>query len=228
MNNTSSKKIVNFYIDGFNFYFGLKRITEHKPDWRKFYWLDLVKFCSQFLENNEVLGKVNYFTARPINNEKRKRQNILLNCNRKLYPEKLIVTYGRYASKNVKCKAFGGCKKPYEEPEEKETDVNLAIQMIIDSYEKKCQKMILVSGDTDFVPPLKIIKNKHKHIQTMILFPPGHRSTHLDQICPYNKDLEKQKPKWNKAIMPDKVEFVDGKFYTIPEKWKKKNAVPVQ
>lgn len=118
---------------------------------------------------------------------------------------------------------MGGCKRRYEDPEEKETDVNLAIQMIIDSYEKVCDKMVLISGDTDFVPPLKIIKNNHKHVETMVLFPPGNRSTHLAQISPYNKDLEKQKPKWNKAIMPNEVKFDDGKVFTIPEKWKKQN-----
>jgi len=103
MTKTSSKKVVNFYIDGFNFYFGLKRIIEHKPDWKKFYWLDLVMFCSQFLEENEELGRVIYFTARPKSQEKTKRQNLLMTCNKKLNPEKLQVIYGRYANREVYC-----------------------------------------------------------------------------------------------------------------------------
>ena len=28
-------KKVNFYIDGFNFYFGLKEMCKHKPKWNK-------------------------------------------------------------------------------------------------------------------------------------------------------------------------------------------------
>ncbi len=225
MTTKSSKKKVNFYIDGFNFYFGLRRIALMKPDWRKFYWLDIVKFCSGFLEKNEELGLVTYFTSRPNNREKMLRQNLLLNCNRKLYPTSLRVVYGRYAKKELKCNAIGGCKRIYDDLEEKETDVNLAIQMIIDCYEKSCDKMVLISSDTDFVPPLKIIKDYHKHVETMILFPPaGQHSAHLSQICPHNKDLEKQKPKWNKAILKDQV-TVNGKTYTKPESWNVKKEV---
>jgi len=220
MKETPSKKIVNFYIDGFNFYFGLKRMVKLKPDWKKFYWIDIVKFCDAFLSDNEELGKVTYFTARPKDNQKMIRQNTLMRCNQKLNPKQLEVVYGRYAKKGLKCNASGGCKKSYDSLEEKETDVNLAIQMIIDSYEKVCDKMVLISGDTDFVPPLKEIKKKHKHINTMILFPPGNWSTHLNQICPNNRNLETQKPKWNKSRLPNKVEFEDGKFFDIPEKWK--------
>lgn len=217
--NTIKKKKVNFYIDGFNFYFGLKRIVKIKPDWKKFYWIDLVVFCSGFLKDNEELGKVTYFTSRPRSNEKMIRQNIFLRCNKKLNPETLEIVYGRYANKDLKCNASGGCKRFYSDLEEKETDVNLAIQMIIDSYEKICDKMILISGDTDFIPPLKEIKRNHKHIETMILYPPGKWSTHLNQVCPNYRDLSTQKPKWNKSILPHKVEFEDGKIYNIPEKW---------
>ena len=218
MSEVPEKRIVHFYIDGFNFYFGLRRIADYKPDWRKFYWIDLVKLCSEFLSDNEVLGKVTYFTARPKGRDKMERQNIFLNCNRRLNPELLEVVYGRYSNKELKCNAKGGCRKNYNDLEEKETDVNLAIQMVIDAYDKVCDKMVLISGDTDFVPPLKIIKSRHTHVQTMILFPPGHYSAHLSQICPNNKALEKYKPKWNRAILPDNV-MVEGKTFIKPTSW---------
>jgi uncharacterized LabA/DUF88 family protein len=213
------KKIVNFYIDGFNFYFGLKRIIKNKPDWKKFYWLDIVKFCGEFLETDEELGLVTYFTARPNSKDKTKRQNILMNCNLSLNPKHFKIVYGRYAKKELICLANGGCHYRYDALEEKETDVNLAIQMIDDAYQKSCNKMVLISGDTDFVPPLKMIKNSHKNIETMILFPPGNYSAHLSQICRYNKQLEKFKPKWNRAKLDDIVKS-NGKEYTIPAEWK--------
>lgn len=219
MKSTLPKKKVNFYIDGFNFYFGLKRMVNHRPDWRKFYWIDLVVFCQGFLSQNEELGVVTYFTARPKSKGKMNRQNLLMNCNLKLNPDKLKIVYGRYSKKELRCNALGGCKKVYDDLEEKETDVNLALQMIIDSYESVCDKMVLVSGDTDFVPPLKIIKKYHKHVETMILFPPGHYSSHLSQICPNYKDLEKFKPRWNRARLDEEV-ICDEKVYSIPEKWK--------
>ena len=75
-------KKVNFYIDGFNFYFGLKEMCKHKPDWRKFYWIDIVKLCTEFLNENEEIGEVHYFTARPKNKGKTTRQNMLMSCNK--------------------------------------------------------------------------------------------------------------------------------------------------
>ena len=62
---TGMKKRVSFYVDGFNFYYGLKAMTKSKPDWRKFYWINLVKLFEEFLNEDEELVCVNYFTARP-------------------------------------------------------------------------------------------------------------------------------------------------------------------
>lgn len=36
-------KRVIFYIDGFNFYYGLKRSRKANDQWAKCYWLDFVK-----------------------------------------------------------------------------------------------------------------------------------------------------------------------------------------
>lgn len=220
MEDKKPEKIVNFYIDGFNFYFGLKRIIQHKPDWKKFYWIDFVKLCSEFLVDGEVLGAVTYFTARPMGRSKVNKQNTLLYANKDLNPNIFNSVYGRYAKKDLKCKVNPqGCNKYYEDYEEKETDVNLAIQMVSDAYEKKCSKMVLISGDTDFVPPLRIIKDKHENIKTMILFPAGKQSHQLTQLCDINKSLDKYKPKWNKAIMPEEFK-ANGKTYTIPVDWR--------
>ena len=45
MNAPLSKRKVICYIDGFNFYHGLKQ-----KNWTKFYWLDTVKFIESFLK----------------------------------------------------------------------------------------------------------------------------------------------------------------------------------
>jgi hypothetical protein len=66
------KQRINIYIDGFNFYYGLKHNS-----WRKHYWLDLVKFFEQFVRNDQELNVVYYFTALPKDNEKRDRQDLL-------------------------------------------------------------------------------------------------------------------------------------------------------
>lgn len=77
-----SKKRVTFYIDGFNFYFGLKRTKKADAAWRNFYWIDIVKLCESFLGDGQVLEKVIYFTASPLSPQKNSRQSAFLNANK--------------------------------------------------------------------------------------------------------------------------------------------------
>ena len=55
------KQRVIVYIDGFNFYFGLK----HNAKWKKYYWLDVVKLFESFMRPNQELVAVKYFSAKP-------------------------------------------------------------------------------------------------------------------------------------------------------------------
>ena len=63
---------VIFYIDGFNFYFGLRN---GGSPWKRFYWIDFVKLFESFLKENEQLVCIKYYTARPRMVDKRERQN---------------------------------------------------------------------------------------------------------------------------------------------------------
>jgi len=47
------------YVDGFNLYFGLK-----DKGWQRYYWLNILKLCSNLLVANQILIEVKYFTAR--------------------------------------------------------------------------------------------------------------------------------------------------------------------
>ena len=84
-------KRVTFYIDGFNFYFGLKRTKRIDPAWRKFYWIDIVKLCESFLGEGQILERVIYFTASPLSPQKNSRQSALLNANKLLNGEKFEI-----------------------------------------------------------------------------------------------------------------------------------------
>ena len=213
------KKVI-FYVDGFNFYYGIKDISKHKPDWRKFYWLDLVKFFSQFLLDDEELVEVNYFTARPKNSGKTIRQNMLMSCNKAINGDKLKIHYGKYQDKSMTCRASDGCGKEYMHWEEKQTDVNLAIKIVEDCHNNRCDKVVLVSGDSDFLPPLKLVKNYYTSIDLLTLFPPAKYTNSIVQLGKPWISLENHKPKWNKAILPNEV-VIGGKTYMRPKEWLK-------
>jgi uncharacterized LabA/DUF88 family protein len=221
------KKII-FYIDGFNFYHGLKEAAltiDNNPNsnrWKKFYWIDLVKFCVQFLYPDQQLVFVKYFTARPINTGKRERQNRLMEVNKKLNNDLLQVHYGQYIEKKIKCGA--SCKETFTYPEEKQTDVNIAIAMLEDYITGLCDKTILISADSDLIPPLKAIhrinKRKGGNHEIEVLFPPGRFSSDMNNAPYLQKRLLKgYRAKFNAALLPPDVKVQDG-IISIPPRWK--------
>lgn len=87
-----NKQRVIIYIDGFNFYYGLKTAP-----WKKYYWLDIVKLMEAFLRPNQELIAVKYFSARPTDVGKRKRQDAFFQANKENPKFKLIL--GKYLKK---------------------------------------------------------------------------------------------------------------------------------
>lgn len=53
------KQRVIVYIDGFNFYYGLRKDVR----WKKYYWLDIVKLFEMFMRPNQELVAVKYFSG---------------------------------------------------------------------------------------------------------------------------------------------------------------------
>ena len=211
---------VTFYVDGFNFYYGLKAKKRIDGNWQLAYWIDIVKLFSQFLGPSQTLEKVVYFTASPLNIEKNLRQGALFNANKLLNGSKFELIRGKYLKKTVECP---NCKYAIPRPEEKKTDVNVAIRMIDDCFEDKTDVIVLVSGDSDLLPPLEFIQKKYPLKKIRVYFPPTIFSLDLKNSVKLRNGkivfLENNFKKFLNSIMPDVI-LKDGKTYTIPAKWK--------
>ena len=180
----------------------------------------IVKLFSQFLSPNQILEKVIYFTASPLNQGKSNRQGAFLNANKLLNGSKFEIVRGKYLKKMVECP---NCKFAVPKPEEKKTDVNLAIRMIDDCMENRTDIIVLVSGDSDLLPPLEFIQQKYPQKKIRVYFPPTVLSVDLKNNVKHHHGkivfLENNYNKFVDSIMPDIV-TKDGKTYRIPEKWK--------
>ena len=109
------KKRVTFYIDGFNFYYGIKRSFDADQKWGNAYWINIVKLCEGFLGNDEVLEKVIYFTATPLSTGKSARQSAFLNANKALNKEQFEIVRGKYLEKHYVCPyCTGDISRPEE------------------------------------------------------------------------------------------------------------------
>ena len=211
---------VTFYVDGFNFYYGLRTKKRTDRNWQLAYWIDTVKLFGQFLSPNQTLEKVIYFTASPLNKDKNNRQGAFLNANKLLNENKFEIVRGMYLKKIVECPS---CKYAISRPEEKKTDVNLAIRMISDCVDDKTDVVVLVSGDSDLLPPIEFIQKKYSQKKIRIYFPPTIFSVDLKNNVKAHRGkivfLENNFDKFVNSIMPDIVQK-DGKAYSIPSKWK--------
>lgn len=211
-----SKKRVIVYVDGFNFYYGIR--TFH---WKSFYWLDIVKFFNSFLKGNEELVTVKYFSAVPMDSFKAQNQSVLFQAN-KLNP-KFELILGKYKPKNITCPH---CSSIINSFEEKKTDVNISIGMVNDVVENNCDITVLVSGDSDLLPPLELIKKINPSHKIYIFYPPCRRNYAFYSIANVTKNLEKAHAIFMKSMLPDSIKISGEIELKRPANWITSPKVP--
>jgi len=87
----------------------------------------------------------------------------------------------------------------------------------------KTDIIVLVSGDSDLLPPLEFIRQNYPQKKIRVYFPPSVISVDVKtNVKSHNGKvvfLENNFKKFEDSNMPDTVTR-NGKTYTIPEKWK--------
>lgn len=176
----------------------------------------MVKLCKSFLGENQELCKVIYFTASPLDSNKSSRQSSFLNANKFLNGDKFEIVRGKYIEKPINCP---NCHSNFMRPEEKKTDVNISVRMLEDCIKDKVDTLVLVSADSDLIPPLESIKNNYPDKNIKVYFPPSRYSRDIkDFLYTLRKKpvlLEKNLKRFDDSVMQDSVGS-----YTIPETWK--------
>ncbi len=203
------------YIDGFNFYYGLKNKALKNKSWKKYYWIDLVALFEKMLIDSQYLEELHYFSARPHNIDASKRQDTLF-CANKLNP-KFKLTLGKYLKKSIVCKQCGSEIKTYEE---KETDVRIATQIINDVYSDRCDISIIVSADSDIIPAIEVVRSIKPNHKIFVFFPPLRHSVDLKNICDFNLSLDRFETKFKQSVLPSKVILPSGVELLQPDNWK--------
>jgi len=202
----NKKQKIIVYIDGFNLYYGVRSLGQ-------FYkWLDIGALARSFAKDGNAIIEVKYFTAKLNgNNESVYRQEIYLDAISK-YCTNIQTTYGRF-TKARKCK---NCN--VKNNEEKQTDVNIACEIMRDLYKNNFDIAYLVSGDSDLVAPVKEAANLKKTI--IIAFPPNRSSKELIKIASSYFYIDKNRLK--KCQLPNEIATKRNPLKR-PEKWQKQN-----
>ena len=154
------------YIDGFILYYGAVRGGAHK-------WLNLQQYF-QLLRQDDDIQAIYYFNAL-VDGPARGNQETYF---RALSTLPLVtVVLGKFKLRSVEC-TLVHCNYPgprhFKVPEEKRTDVNIAIQLLDDAYNKRAERFVIVSGDSDLVPAIQLVKSRFPQSQVVVYVPARH------------------------------------------------------
>lgn len=181
----SKLKSAIVYIDGFNFYHGLKG-----KGWNKYLWLDLKLFSKKLLPPKHKLSLVRYFTSRikamPDDPDKVVRQSLYLDA-LTTSGTGVKIEWGNYQVFQSHCRHCDNpvhcphCGEPHIKPNEKKTDVNIAVFMLSDAFESRCDTQILVSGDSDYQNVLCKLRELFPKNELIVAFPPKRKNNQLNK-----------------------------------------------
>ena len=216
---TRKKRATFVYIDGLNLFYRLKKCPHSK-------WLNLGSFVHSILESKRhEIKKIKYFTARVKKSKKdpskTMRQDTYLRAIGQL-PDLEIIP-GQFKMRQVKgvlCDPKGnrtGKRVTIEKYEEKTSDVNLAVHMVGDGHSDKYDCAVLVSNDSDLVPPLAYVKEELKKT-VMVISPYKVVNADLRKASSFCKAIPTGSI-FKKNQFPNILETQSGKIH-CPEKWR--------
>lgn len=211
------------YIDGYNLFYGLLKGTSYK-------WLDPTRLVSALLRDDHELVSVKYFTSPvktyPHDTSALDRQKVYIQALTTL--PNVEVIQGFYRKDAVlmpvheeECKTCPVAKNGFIKVvklEEKRTDVNIASSMLLDAFNDNADAFVLVSGDTDFIAPVNIIRKDFK--KTVIVFNPRETKSWLKDYASYYRDIPRNLPA--ECQLPDTIPYGrrGDRFIHCPDAWR--------
>lgn len=196
------------FVDGFNLYHSIADLPTNKH----LKWLDLKKLIESTLNSTEELKRIFYFTAfTEWDRKKRARHKIYIKA---LEKNDVEVIYGRF-SKTTKRTSDGNSVTVTEE---KETDVNIAIQMIKYAYRNEYDQAVLITADSDQVPTIKMIRKDFKK-EVRLLVPFNRKADELKSNSDFHQSIDLKL--MEKSQLPSRINLPDNTEIRRPDNWKK-------
>lgn len=159
------------FVDGFNLYHAI-----HDLGLPHLKWVDLRRLVEAFAPGPQhIITRVTYCSAfatwRP-DAYRRHREYV-----KALDATGVVPLMGKFKEKERRCRK---CSASWKDHEEKETEVNLALQLLDGAHRDLFDRAILVSGDSDLAPAIRMVRALYPGKEVRILMPPGR---------PYSMDL---------------------------------------
>lgn len=202
------------YVDGFNLYYGIKRLPNSK-------WLDVLALCRSYLPAYDFQN-IKYFTAkiisRPTDPYQHVRQQTYIQALETL--PGLTVIYGHFLSHSVTMAEHPVTSPPklvqVLKTEEKGSDVNLAVHMLNDAHLGHFDVAVVISNDSDLLMPIRMVRGLGKRVE--LLRPP---TLHPSQVLIREVDFVRQirTGAIQSSQFPPIVTAISGKLLHKPATW---------
>ena len=137
------------FIDGSNFYFKLKDLGLHN-----LLNFDFTNFAHMLCSENKLIF-AKYYIGKIRTDGTEKTRKLFDN------QQKLL---GHLKKHNYQY-SLGYLLKSRDVFHEKGVDVNIAVDMLVSTYENLCDRIILVSSDTDLIPAIVKARQKGKKVE---------------------------------------------------------------
>jgi len=213
-----------FFIDGFNLYHRIDESFSHG----KYKWLDLRKLSEQFLEGGDEIGKIIYFTAYCTwNQNKKNRHKKYIQALSKKGVEiclgKFKKVTKRFDKEHMEILTSDineedvPDKFDFRSYEEKETDVNIAVNIIKYAVEGGYEHFYVMSADSDFVPAIKHVKKTYRNIKLTNILPINAEGTTLRQV--FDDQLEMTEEYLNNSLLDNEIKISSKETIKKPKKY---------
>lgn len=177
-----AKLRVAAYIDGFNLYHAI-----HDLNRAHLKWVDLWQLMECFIDPavHEIVA-VHYFSAYAtwLPKPHKRHQSYVA----ALRSSGITPIMAKFKEKERSCFTCGAAWTGHEE---KESDVNIAVQIIEDAMDDKFDHAFLVTGDSDLAAPIRCLRRRFPKKRLKLIAPPHRRhSKELWALATHRKSIK--------------------------------------
>lgn len=209
-------------IDGFNLHHSILQVTgKHAPPPL---WIDPMALAQdhQYLMGRDThVGQVAYFKAIPYHLRESEPGAL----------EQQRLHLRALTARRPACAVHLGHFNPRHGLEgrvwqEKGTDMSMASAAIRACLDNPEAGLVIMSGDSDFLPLARLIQERWPDVDIRFAFPAHRASRLLRQACPGSFCLNPSS--YAKAQLPRRLRLPSGKHIECPESWQQPNGGQVE